>query len=441
MTNISRFFIENSKLTIVLSLGLFYFGVQGLQTMNAESFPSVSFATATVVTNYDGATASDIETKITKPIEDEIRGVNGLKDVVSTSQAGLSTITVRVDMDDPKVNVPEALDEIQKAVDRVTDLPRDLQNAPKFTELKSDEFPVIEIAITGENVNRSRDKIADQLKEDLEDNKSVKEVRLVGFQERAFDIFLDLEKLNKKHISVSQVMARIQSRNSNTPGGALKTTEIQNLVRVEGKIRNADELGNIVVRSNFSGNTVYLKDVAEVTDSSEEAKVLTRYNSEDSTLLIVNKKGGADTIKMVDEMDLIIEEYKKNNPDFIFNIYQSEGQKVADRVNVLASNAITGLILVVIFLFLFLPGRIGIAASLSLPLAMMGALGFMPSFGMNIDAITVLALVIALGMMVDNSVVISENFTRLRLNGLPPLEAATQSIKSLWLPITATAFT
>lgn len=441
MTNIAKFFIENSKLTLILSLGLFFFGYEGLKTMNSESYPSVSFATATVVTSYDGATASDIETKITKPLEDEIRGVNGLKDVTSTSQSGLSTITVRVDMDDPKVDVTKTIDEIQKAVDRVSGLPRDLKDAPKFTELKSEEFPVIEIAITGANISRSRDILADRLKEDLEDNRSVKEVRLVGYKERTFDIFLNLQKLKAKHISINEVMAKIQSRNSNTPGGALRTSAEQNLVRVEGKIKDVKELQNIVVRSNFSGNSVLLKEIADVTDSSEEIKVLSRYNSEDSTLLIVNKKAGADTIKMVSELDDIIAGYTQRNPEYKFNVYHSEGQKVKDRVDVLASNAITGLILVILFLFLFLPGKIGIAASLSLPLAMMGAMGLMPSFGMNIDAITVLALVIALGMLVDNSVVISENFTRLRQDGLKPFEAATQSIKSLWLPITATAFT
>ncbi|MBT4761657.1 MAG: efflux RND transporter permease subunit [Bdellovibrionaceae bacterium] len=441
MTKITTFFIENSKLTIVLSLGLFFFGVQALRNMNAESFPAVSFATATIITNYDGATASDVETKITKPIEDEIRGVNGLKDVKSTSQAGLSSITVRVDMDDPKINVAETIDEVQKAVDRVSDLPNDLKDPPKFTELKSEEFPVIEIAITGKNVNRSRDLLADHLKEDLEDNRSVKEVRLVGFKKRTFDIFIDLDKIKDSHVSILEVMAKIQSRNSNTPGGALKTSIDQNLVRVEGKVRSVKELEDVLIRSNFSGKTILLKDIAQVRDSSEEIKVLTRYNSQDSTLLIVNKKAGADTINMVNQLDEIIEGYKERNKDFDFNIYNSEGIKVKNRVEVLVSNALSGLLLVIIFLFLFLPGKIGVAASLSLPLAMLGAMGFMPIFGMNIDAVTVLALVIALGMMVDNSVVISENFTRLRLNGELPLDAAQQSIKSLWLPITATAFT
>lgn len=441
MTNIARFFIENSKLTVVLSLGFLFFGIQGMKKMNSESYPAVSFATAIVVTVYDGATATDVETKITKPLEDEIRGVNGLKDVRSTSQAGLSTITIRVDMDDPKVDVDDAMDEIQKAIDRVSDLPMDLKDPPTFTELKSDEFPVIELALTGSNLNRKRDLLADQLKEDIEDSDSVKDVRLTGYKERAFDIRLNLVALDRAHISVNEVLNQVRSRNSNTPGGALRTQVSQQLVRVEGKIKDAMEIENIVLRSNFSGESVLLKDVADIYDSEEEVTTLARYNGEEATLLIVNKKGGADTIKMVQDINMVLEDYTARNKDYKFNIYHSEGVKVQDRVDILVSNALQGLVLVIIFLFLFLPGKIGMVASLSLPLAMMGTMGIMPYFDMNIDAITVLALVIALGMMVDNSVVISENFTRLRQEGVSATEAATQSIASLWLPITATAFT
>lgn len=441
MTKIAQFFIENSKLTIVLSVGLALFGYEGLKQMNAESYPSVSLATATIVTVYDGATASDIETKITKPIEDEIRGVSGLKSVKSTSQAGRSTIVVQVDMDDSKVDVDETMDEIQKSIDRVTDLPRDLLDQPEFVELKSEEFPVLEIAIVGSNKERARDELSDQLKEDFEDNRSVKDVRLIGFSEKTFDILLDLSLMKEKHISISEVTRSIQSRNTNTPGGEVKTSVNQSLVRVEGKIRNVEDLQNLVVRSNFSGETIRLNDIADISESSKEAQLLSRYNGEEATLLIVNKKGGADTIKMVNDLDQMLADYQKRNPNYKFYNYISEGQKVKDRVDVLTSNAFTGLLLVMFFLFIFLPGKIGLAASISLPLAVLGTVGLMPSFGMNIDAITVLALVIALGMMVDNSVVISENYTRLRRDGVENLEAAVDSIRSLWLPITATAFT
>ncbi len=439
MKTLAKFFIDNSKLTIVLSLALTIFGLMGLKKMNSESYPAVSFAMGIVTTSYDGASAEDIETKITKPIEDELRGVSGIKDVRSTSQSGLSTIFVRADLDN--IVVDKVMSDIQKAIDRTSGLPQDLADPPNFVEINSEEFPVYQIAITGSNKNRNRDKIADLLKEELEDNDRVKSVSLSGFAERRFQVKLDNEALNKNHIGLQEVMSKITARNVNIPGGSLKTNKDQQLLRLEGKIENAEELRNILIRSNFSGQSILLGDIAEVLDDAEEIKVKTRHNGEDATLVTVTKKAGADTLRLVDEIVEKLEKFKKQHKDVNFHVFSDESEKVRNKLEVLTSNALSGLILVVVFLFIFLPGRIGIMASISLPLAVMGTVGLMPSFGMNLDSITILALVIALGMLVDNSVVISENFTRLRQDGYRAEDAALESVRTLWLPITATAMT
>lgn len=440
MEKISRFFIENSKFTIVMSFFLVVYGLLGLKKMTAESYPSVSFATAYVTTIYDGASAEDVEIKITKPVEDEIRTVSGVKDVKSISQSGLSTIVVRVDMDNVK-DVDKVMSDLQKAVDRVTNLPQDLKDPPNFQEINSEEFPVYQIAISGTNEGRKRDSIADTLKEDIEDLKTVKGVTLDGFTKRKFEIILDIEKLKSNYIGIEEVIAKLKTRNVNIPGGTLKGDEKQKLVRIEGKIEDTKELENVLIRSNFSGSNVYLRDVATIIDGKEDIKVHTTYNGQDSTLLTISKKAGADTIEMVDRIITKVEAFKKIYPDYSFNAYNNEQLKVKNKLEVLSSNAISGLLLVIAFLFIFLPGRIGILASLSLPLAVMGTIGLMPAFGMTLNAITILALVIALGMLVDNSVVISENYTRLLAEGETPMDAALISVKQLWVPITGTALT
>jgi multidrug efflux pump subunit AcrB len=440
MQNISAFFIKNYKLTIVLTFGMIIHGLMGLMRMTSESYPNVNFATAIVTTPYDGASAQDIETKITKPIEDEIRGVSGLKDVRSISQAGLSTIFIRADIDNVDTTIVMA--ELQRAVDRVTDLPRDLRDQPRFEEIKTEEIPVFEIAILGSNEGRKRDLIADLLKEDFEDNTRVKAVRLTGYAQRRFLIHLDTQRMKENHIGVQEITRQITARNLNIPGGSLKQTDLQKLVRVEGQITNAEELENILIRSNFSGKQIYLKDIATITDSEEEILVRTRYNGQEATLVVVSKKAGADTIALVKDTEKTLEQYKSIYGDqYQFIPYNNESTKVKDKLEVLTENAFTGLILVIVFLFIFLPGRIGLMAAISLPLAIMATVGLMPSFGMTLNAITILALVIAIGMLVDNSVVISENFTRLRIDGMEPFDAAFTSVKQLWLPITATAFT
>ncbi len=440
MGKISKFFIENYKFTIVLSFFMAIYGVLGLKKMNAESYPSVSFATAYVTTAYDGASSEDVEIKITKPIEDEIRTVSGVKDVRSTSQSGLSTIVIRVDMDNVD-DVDKVMSDLQKSVDRVTDLPSDVKDPPYFQEINSEEFPVYQIAIVGSNESRARDIIADTLKEDIEDLKSVKGVTLDGFAKRKFEIVLDKELLKKHHIGIQELLSKLRSRNVNIPGGSIKSTDSQKLVRIEGKVQDIEDLGNVLIRSRFGGKTIYLKDVATVIDGKEEIKVNTTYNGLPATLLTVSKKAGADTIEMVDLIKAKVKVFKEHNQSFQFHVYNNEQTKVQNKLEVLSSNAISGLLLVIVFLFIFLPGRIGLLASMSLPLAVMGTIGIMPSFGMSLNAITILALVIALGMLVDNSVVISENYTRLLGEGFKPKDAAVTSVKSLWLPITGTAMT
>jgi multidrug efflux pump subunit AcrB len=441
MNQIIKFFLENHKLTIILSLMMVIFGVMGFAKLNAESFPTVNFATAQITTRYDGATAKDIETKITKPIEDKIREVSGLKDVKSISKSGLSTIIVRVDMDNE--DEEEVLDELQKAVKEVTTLPSDLRDDPAYMEINSEEFPAVEIAIIGGNKLRARDLMVDTLKEELEDSKKVKNVRPVGFKKRQFNIRLDEKKLQQYHIGLEEVLQKIRSRNVDIPGGELNDNGYRQLIRVEGKISSAKELGNLVVRSNFSGQKILLKDIADVIDGEEDGDTLASFDGKESTFLIVNKKGGADTLALVAEVDKIIERFRTQyEGQFEIVIYNNEGDKVRKKLDILASNAVSGLILVVVFLFLFLPGAIGLVASMSLPLAVMATIGFMPIFGMNLDAITILALVIALGMLVDNSVVISENFARLRDDeGYSAADAAYTSVKQLWLPISTTGFT
>lgn len=442
MRNLVHFSITNPKLTFVVTLFLVLFGYIGIKKMNAESFPSVDFATAIIETEYFGATPEDIEIKITKPIEDEIRMVSGLKDVRSISQAGKSKIVVRVDMDNPKVIVKDVMTDLQKAIDRTKDLPFDLRDKPKFTEIKSEEFAALELAVVGPNTDRARDLAADALKDDIEDDKNVKAVVLDGYREREFEISLSRKKLDFYHIGVDEVLKKIGARNVNIPGGKLENGSLQQLVKVDAKIASAGELAATPVRSTFSGDIIRLRDVAVVTDGQEEPRTLTRYMGEEATLLTVQKKGGADTLKMVDRINPVLERYKEKYKDkFKIVVFNNEGERVQAKLQTLSSNAVTGLVVVLGVLLFFMPGRIGLMVGLSLPISLLATFGLMPTFGLSLNTITILALIIAMGMLVDNSIVISEEYLRRRQLGSNSLNAAVDTVHTMWIPISATAFT
>lgn len=442
MRNLSSFFITNPKLTAVLTMFLLLYGFMGIKKMNAESYPSVDFATAIIETDYFGASPEDIEIKITKPIEDEIRGVSGLKDVRSVSQAGKSRIIVRVDMDNPKVIVKDVMSELQRSIDRAKNLPSDLKDKPKFTEIKSEEFAALEIAVVGDNTGRYRDLVADRLKEDIEDDKNVKAVILDGYREREFEIELSQKKLDLHHIGVNEVIQKIGLRNINIPGGEIEDSQFQKLVKIDGKVKNVDELKNLPIRSNFQGQMIYLKDVASVKDGEQKPRILARYKGVDATLLTVQKKGGADTLKLVNNIRPLLERYEAQNKGKIkFHIFNDEGVRVQAKLDTLSSNAVSGLVVVVAVLLFFMPGRIGIMVAISLPVSLLATLGIMPSLGMTLNSITILALIIAMGMLVDNSVVVSEEWIRRRQLGQTSLDAAIDTVTNMWIPISATAFT
>ena len=222
------------------------------------------------------------------------------------------------------------------------------------------------------------------------------------------------------HVGITEVEKAVRERTQDIPAGFIRTPGDQKLVRVTGQVKTAEEMGDIVVRSNFSGQRIRIKDVAEVKDGSEDPSVTVRVNGEPATLIIVSKKADADAITVFERLQAHIDDFQKKRLTSGYQIitYNDEPSRIKNRLGIVINNALSGLVLVFIILLLFLPGVLGVMASLSLPLAIFGTLGMMPLMGVNFNNITMLALVIAIGMLVDNSVVISENYARLRLDGL-----------------------
>ncbi|SMF28793.1 efflux RND transporter permease subunit [Pseudobacteriovorax antillogorgiicola] len=437
MKALIHFFLKNHKFTVIIMVMITMIGLRGILSLNSESYPTVDLGVAIVVTPYPGAAPEDVEADVTKPIEEEVRKVRGLKEVKSVSQIGLSRIVIKADIDN--YDVATVMDDIESAVKSVSDLPPGIP-APKYVEVKSEEFPALEIGVVGDNQNRKRDRFADYLKEAVEDLKGVLKVELNGYREREFSIYLNQRKLNKFHVGADEVIQTLSARNLSIPAGDLVGDKEQLLVRLDGKTDNVDELLATPIRTNYSGKQVLLGDVAEVYDGQEDAVRLTSVNGQAATLLVVTKRGGADTIALVGHIEELLESVAV--PEGLeVKVYFNEAEKVKNRTEVLISNAYIGLALVIVFMLIFLPGKVGIVASLSLPLALIATFGVMPILEMNLNVITICALVIALGMLVDNSVVIAENYVRLREDGLESHAAALKAAHQFWLPITCTAMT
>ncbi len=440
MKSIFEYFVNNPKLTLTLSVIAIFGGIMGLKNLNREARPPVDFASVTISTFYPGASPEEVEEQVTNKIEEEIRTVEGIKDAVSVSKSGESTITVRIEMD--SYNTTRVADDIQRAVQKVS-LPPIILDEPVVTRANAKEIPILDLAIAGSNDDRKRDQLADDLKDVLEDVDGVSKVSFRGYQERAYYIYLNAEKMNSLQIGVDEVLKSVQARNRNTPAGYVEQGKKKQLIRIQGRVKSIEDTMNIVVRSNFSGRSVKIKDIAVARDSQEESRLIAKLNGIPATLLSVTKTANSDSISTVKSLKVALENFKtKRLPEgYDLTVYNDEAEQVAFRLNIVIANAFGGLVLVLISLLLFLPGSAGILSGLSMPITVFATLGLMPVFGANFNNITMLALVIVLGMIVDNSIVISENYSRHRFEGMNPKEAALQAAHEFWMPITATALT
>ena len=234
----------------------------------------------------------------------------------------------------------------------------------------------------------------------------------------------------------------MSSQLKNIPSGFLDDKTNIALIRVVGKNTSLEEINNTIVRSNDVGTLIRIKDIGKAQLGSKRPSVLATVNGEEATILVVTKKADADALKVLDKVDLELSTFeKKLRNDLKLVNYNDEGKRIRNRLDIVNFNALTGMVIVIIILFVFLPGKIGLISSLSLPISALGTVGLMVFYGANFNIITMIALIICLGNLVDNSVVISEYYSQLRENGVEARTASIKAARQFWIPFTASTIT
>lgn len=447
MEKLFQFFVENWRFTFILKVLVVLAGVMGLSQMRREAFPPVNFAAVAISTFYPGASPEEIEEKITHIIEEELRGITGIKEVFSTSMPDRSDIDVRIDID--RDDVDKIVNEIQRAVQRARGrLPIDVTEDPRVLEIKADEIPIIEVALTANSATadeKTREEMhtwAFKIKKEFEDISGVASVRLSGYQDKEYQVFLDPQKLKNFDVGLTEVSQTLATKIKNTPAGYLRDQQNTSMVRVLSPISDIGSIEQLVIRSPDGQNTVRVKDVGFAKEGRKWPSIMARLNGVPAVLVVVAKKGEADAVTIVEDVEFRLKEFEKRLPQNLkLNVYNNEGQRVENRLDIVTYNAAIGFVVVVLILFLFLPWKIGLISALSLPLCILGTIFFMVAQGANFNIITMMALIICLGNLVDNSVVISEFYTRLREGGVDAPTAATKAASKFWIPFTASTIT
>lgn len=440
MTSIIKFLVERSLVVNLISVFLFTVGlVTSIMFLQIEAFPNVNLDLIQINTVYPAASPKEVEQLVITPIEQELRALNGIDKMVSMAFPGSGRITLEVD---PNANNRDRLaSEVSLAVDRA-DLPNDLPNKPSVTEVDGAVFPVIRMAVSAPMNELELKRLGDSLKDDLLTIAGVAKVAILGDRKAEYRIVVDQEKMAKARIAVGEIADALQKWNLNTPGGEVDTSEGQKSVRIVGQFLGPEDAANLVLRSNFSGDVLRLKDVATVTESLEKPITLHDVGGDPGLSIMVLKKSDADIIETVDAVKKYIEVIPARYGDNVqVKTFQDFSRFARMRLGVLTNNGMVGIALVFVSLLLFLRFSVAMTTTWGLPIIFMTGLFVLYISGVTLNLISMMGFIMVLGMLVDDAIIIGENITHHMEKGLAPTAAAVKGAIELIGPVTTTIMT
>ncbi|EMJ88243.1 efflux RND transporter permease subunit [Leptospira meyeri] len=433
MKKIIHFFVYKPLVANLVFIFLFLAGMISVLSMKREAFPRVNFRQVRVLTVYPGASPVDVEKKVTIPIEEKLREVEGLDSVRSISRNSESDISIKIDLE--HANPDGVVNDIRRAVDRVTNLPTQVKDRPIVTEQKSSNFPVLELAIHGAMDEMELQEMGRFIEDEMRKVSGVSRVDAFGKRKEEWRIRVDPELKKRYTLGFSDIINAISKRNISVPAGSFLRPITQD-IRVTGEINEINDIKNIPVRSNETGNTILLSQVANVKDTYERPRVIAVVNGEPAYVLQIIKKDSADIIRTVQAVQERIDELKKQLPANIkFKELNNEGARAIKRLDVVITNSLQGLFLVVVVLILFFSFKDSLLTSLSLPLTLFATTIAFPIFDVSFNLVSMLGIIISLGMLVDNSIIISENIYKHRSRKIDSREAAVLGASELFVPI------
>ncbi|TGK82150.1 efflux RND transporter permease subunit [Leptospira noumeaensis] len=433
MKKVIHFFVYKPLVANLVFIFLFLAGMISVLSMKREAFPRVNFRQVRVLTVYPGASPVDVEKKVTIPIEEKLREVEGLDSVRSISRNSESDISIKIDLEH---NNPDGVvNDIRRAVDRVTNLPTQVKDRPIVTEQKSSNFPVLEVAIHGAMNEMELQEMGRFIEDEMRKVSGVSRVDAFGKRKEEWRIRVDPDLKKRYTLGFSDIINAISKRNISVPAGSFLRPITQD-IRVTGEINEINDIKNIPIRSNETGNTILLSQVANVKDTYERPRVIAVVNGEPAYVLQIIKKDSADIIRTVQAVQERIDELKKQIPANIqFTELNNEGARAIKRLDVVITNSLQGLFLVVVVLILFFSLKDSLLTSLSLPLTLFATTIAFPIFDVSFNLVSMLGIIISLGMLVDNSIIISENIYKHRSKKVDSKEAAVLGASELFVPI------
>jgi CzcA family heavy metal efflux pump len=415
-------------------------GVYAYATLPRESFPDITIPYVFVTTDYEGVAAEDMEKLVTIPIERKLKGIDDVEEIRSTSAEGISTVAIKFL---PHVDIDDALQKVRDKVDQAqNDLPAEIPNDPSIQEVNFSEFPVIRVVLSGPFSLRRLQNYAEDIQDRLESIPEVLEAGITGGLEREIHVEFDMDRVAAYNVPFSSIVGSVTRGNVNMPGGSMDIGEGKYMVRVPEDFKHPSEIFSIVAFVR-NGNPVYLRDVAEIKDAHKDPLTRSRINGQKSVTIAVQKRSGENIVFVTDEVKRVVKAMSTTLPPSLkIDLTSDMSNDVRLMVSDLENNIISGLILVLAVIFAFIGGQSAIFVALAIPYSMFISFSLLTGFDITLNMVVLFSLILALGMLVDNGIVIVENIYRHMQQGKTREEAALAGTNQVaWPVITSTLTT
>ncbi len=437
---LNRAALKRQATVLALLVIIVIAGVYCYATLPRESFPDITIPYVFVTTTYEGVAPEDMEQLITIPIERKLKGIDNVEEIRSTSAEGISTVAIKFL---PKVDLDDAVQKVRDKVDQAkNDLPADLADDPTIAEVNFSDMPVIRVVLSGPFSLRRLQNLAEDLQDQIESISGVLEARISGGLEREIHVEFDLDRVGAYNVPFSSLINSVTRSNVNMPGGSMDIGEAKYLVRVPEDFKHPSEIFSIVAFVR-DGMPVYLRDVANIRDSFKDPLTRSRINREKSVTIAVSKRSGENIVRVTDEVKRIVNELRPQLPQTLkIDLTADMSNDVRLNVADLENNIISGLILVLCVILIFIGGQSAIFVALAIPYSMFITFALLTGFDVTLNMVVLFSLILALGMLVDNGIVIVENIYRHMQQGKTRQEAARVGADQVaWPVITSTLTT
>ncbi len=438
MQKLAEVCIKRPVFATMLILALMVLGADAYRRLGVDLFPKVDFPFVSVTTTLPGAAPEEVESQVTKRLEEAINTISGIEELRSTSAEGISQVFVQFALDkDPEVGAQEIRDQVSKILNQ---LPRDA-DPPIIEKVATDASPILSIVVASNRELRETTKIVDdQIKKNIESLQGVGQVRFVGDRTRQIQLIVNGESLYSYNLNIEQVRQAVQLQNVEIPGGRIDQGNREVSLRTMGRVERPQDFNRVII-ANKGGAPVRFSDIGRVVDGVEEPRSLARLDGRDAVVLEVRKQAGTNTLDVIKALKGRIDSLRPTLPsDFEITYVSDQSDFIEQSFEAVQAHLVEGAVFAAIIVLVFMQNwRSTIIAAIAIPTSVISTYTLMLVMDFTLNTITMLALVLMVGIVIDDAIVVLENiFKNMEEKGLSPMEAAVAGTREIGLAVLAT---